>query len=300
MQHDPGRAAYEARFAHARPRDVEPWDSLRPEVKDIWRRVAAACRAPLWEETAGAQAERAEICRELGCVDKPGIPLMFVQQLRNQMGQANARTSELIRMWDPASHTERQELDRMRRGWGPSTPTERELRRSDVAACIRAVSIAMSDVTVSEEEADDVPEEARDRLDEAYERLSKVHTTLVETVRRICSDPKEWPDIRAAEERGAAKAQQEADRWSSEYANAMDARMADAAYIETLHVALTVLAECKIGSGLAAVRKWFADGARGLIPWPDGTLFAAWAARHEIYDCNGAMGFRRGDRGRAA
>lgn len=91
----------------------------------------------------------------------------------------------------------------MRRGWGPSTPTERELRRSDVAACIRAVSIAMSDVTVSEEETDDVPEEARDRLDEAYERLAKVHTTLVETVHRICADPKEWPDIKAAEERGA-------------------------------------------------------------------------------------------------
>lgn len=47
MQHDPGRAAYEARFAHARPRDVEPWDSLPAEVKAIWARVEAAYRPTL-------------------------------------------------------------------------------------------------------------------------------------------------------------------------------------------------------------------------------------------------------------
>jgi len=75
--------------------------------------------------------------------------------------------------------------------------------------------------------------------------------------------------------------------------------MEDAMHMGTLLVALTVLAECRIGSGLHAVRKWFADGARGSIPWPDGTLFAAWAAEHDIYDCNGAMGFRRRDSGRA-
>ena len=45
MRGDSGRAAYEARFAHASPRDVEPWDSLPPEVKAIWARVAAACLA---------------------------------------------------------------------------------------------------------------------------------------------------------------------------------------------------------------------------------------------------------------
>jgi hypothetical protein len=42
---EPGRAAYEARFAHARPRDVEPWDSLTPEVRAIWARVEAAVLA---------------------------------------------------------------------------------------------------------------------------------------------------------------------------------------------------------------------------------------------------------------
>ncbi|AWV18769.1 hypothetical protein A3862_27190 [Methylobacterium sp. XJLW] len=89
-------------------------------------------------------------------------------------------------------------------------------------------------------------------------------------------------------------------RAGSEYADAMDARMEDAAHMETLRVAVLVLAECKIGSGLAAVREWFADGMRGPIQWPEGTLFAAWADEHDIYDCNGAMGFRRRDRGRAA
>jgi len=42
---DPGRVAYEARFAHARPRDVEPWDSLTPKAKAIWARVEAASQA---------------------------------------------------------------------------------------------------------------------------------------------------------------------------------------------------------------------------------------------------------------
>lgn len=42
---DPGRAAYEAHFAHARPRDAEPWDSLTPEVRAIWARVEAAAGA---------------------------------------------------------------------------------------------------------------------------------------------------------------------------------------------------------------------------------------------------------------
>jgi hypothetical protein len=203
---DPGRTAYEARFADARPRDFDPWDSLSPEVKAIWRRVAATCRAPVVAATAEAQAERADICRELGCVDKPGVPLRFVQELRQQVSQANARVSELIRMWDPASHTERQELDRMRRGWGPSTPTERERRRGDVAECVQALSIAMADLTIHED--DDVPEEAQGRLDEAYERVSKAHDAVLATLRAITADPQEWPDVKAAEERGAATARE--------------------------------------------------------------------------------------------
>ncbi|MBY0254832.1 MAG: hypothetical protein K2X54_26185 [Methylobacterium organophilum] len=42
MTPDPGRIAYEARFAHARPREFDPWDSLAPEVQAIWVRVGRA------------------------------------------------------------------------------------------------------------------------------------------------------------------------------------------------------------------------------------------------------------------
>ena len=74
---DPGRAAYEARFAHARPRDVEPWDSLTPEVKAIWARVEAACR-DLSASSSGQNPANSALSRHVqsaawpsGCI-KPG------------------------------------------------------------------------------------------------------------------------------------------------------------------------------------------------------------------------------------
>ncbi|WP_430912862.1 5' nucleotidase, NT5C type [Methylobacterium sp. sgz302541] len=155
-------------------------------------------------EVERLREERSAICRELGCIEMPGIPLSFVQDLRRQLTKAHARNGELIRSWDPATPTERQELDRMRRGWGPSSPTERERRRQDVAACLQALSTAMTNLSVGEDE--DVPEEAQDRLDLAYERVSQQHTKVVEILRVLVADPKEWPDIVAAEERGAARA----------------------------------------------------------------------------------------------
>lgn len=162
------------------------WGDASLEGDDAWKPVGSA------------------ICRELGCIEKPGIPLSFVQDLRRQLSKAHARNGELIRSWDPATPTERQELDRMRRGWGPSSPTERERRRQDVAACLQALSTAMTNLSVGEDE--DVPEEAQDRLDLAYERVSQQHTKVVEILRVLVADPKEWPDIVAAEERGAARA----------------------------------------------------------------------------------------------
>lgn len=193
---DPGRTAYEARFADARPREFDPWDSLTPEVKAIWARVEM-------ESRIGGAAYRGD-----------------TRQLHADLLMA---ADELTRM---AAHA---------KTLGPKGPV------------------------------------------------------WVES-----------PDLLIALYRNAALALATAERDSSEYADTMDARMEDAVHMETLRVALTVMVECKIGSGLYAVRKWFADGARGPIPWPEGTLFAAWAAGHDIYDCNGAMGFRRGDRGRAA
>jgi hypothetical protein len=159
-------------------------------------------------EVQPAAQERAEICRVLGCVDKPGVPLKFVEDLNKRVSDQWARINELLRSWDKATPTERQELDRLRRGWGPSTPTEREQRRANVASAIQALSIAMSDVSVPEDEADEIPKEAHDRLDEAHDRLGHAHTSLMAVLKEITADPQEWPDIRAAEERGAAAMRQ--------------------------------------------------------------------------------------------
>lgn len=37
-----GRTAYHARFAYARRREFDPWDSLTPEVRAIWAQVEVA------------------------------------------------------------------------------------------------------------------------------------------------------------------------------------------------------------------------------------------------------------------
>jgi hypothetical protein len=58
---DPGRTAYEARFADHGPRDFDPWDSLTPEVKAIWARVETAA----WAAGAKAMREAAKIA----CLD---------------------------------------------------------------------------------------------------------------------------------------------------------------------------------------------------------------------------------------
>jgi hypothetical protein len=147
--------------------------------------------------------ERMEICRALGCVDKPGVPLEFVKRQLENYAEVWARNTQLIRSWDPATLTERQELDRMRRGWGPSSPTERNRRHRDVKACLAVLSSAMMDVTFADEDAIEMPEEAQQRLDEAYNRLDKQHTEMLIISKALDEEPMEWPDIRAAEERGA-------------------------------------------------------------------------------------------------
>ena len=58
---DPGRTAYEARFAHARRRDFDPWESLAPEAKTVWARVEgavlAAANSKALREQARAHAD---------------------------------------------------------------------------------------------------------------------------------------------------------------------------------------------------------------------------------------------------
>lgn len=154
-----------------------------------------------------AVAEREEFCAALGCTDKPGVPLRFVKELQARNSELWARVNELLRSWDKATPTERQELDRMRRGWGPSSPTERMRRRSDVVGCLQVISMAMTELTVSEEDEDAVPQDARERIDHAYGLLNARHTEMLAVVRAVNDDPQEWPDIKAAEERGAMQAQ---------------------------------------------------------------------------------------------
>jgi hypothetical protein len=147
--------------------------------------------------------ERAEICRALGCVDKPGVPLEFVKRQLENYAEVWARNTQLIRSWDPATPTERQELDRMRRGWGPSTPTERNRRHQDVLGCLSVLSGALADLAAPDEGEGEIPEAASEYIDAAYERLDKRHNEMLAICNSLDIEPMEWPDIMAAEERGA-------------------------------------------------------------------------------------------------
>jgi len=161
------------------------------------------------EKAEAGQAERQAICAALGCIDKPGLPLEFVKDLQRQLTKSYARNDELLRSWDRATPTERQELDRMRRGWGPSSPTERARRQEDVAVCVRALGGALTELSVSEEDANSVPEEAQAYLDAAHDRVEKAYFAAIAVTEAIRKDPDEWPDIKAAEERGAFAAEDE-------------------------------------------------------------------------------------------
>lgn len=147
--------------------------------------------------------ERMEICRALGCIDKPGVPKEFILKMMERLAKAHAREVELIRSWDKATPTERQELDRMRRGWGPSTPTERNRRHADVLGCLQVLSVAMADLAPVENTDDHIPEAANNYLEAAYDGIDKRHTEMLAIVESLNKEPMTWPDIRAAEERGA-------------------------------------------------------------------------------------------------
>jgi hypothetical protein len=128
-----------------------------------------------WHHGDG-RPELAEICAELGCTTALGVALRFAKELRRDLGRAHARHVELINTWDTASPTERQELDRLRRGWGPSTPTERMARRGDLQAAMRSIENAMTAV-LPDEEKDEEP--TWEQLHAAYEILSKAHREVI-------------------------------------------------------------------------------------------------------------------------
>lgn len=103
--------------------------------------MSAVSLAPMREPNDWMD-ERAAICSELGCINEPGVALRFIKQLREEVRKGNNRNLELLKSWDPISPTDKQELDRMRRGWGPSTPTERMSRREDLIAIRRFIDRA--------------------------------------------------------------------------------------------------------------------------------------------------------------
>lgn len=136
----------------------------------------------------------AAVCKELGCVAKPGVALRFIQDLRKQLSHAHERQDWLLRTWDDATITERQELDRMRRGWGPTTPTERMRRKSDVLAAMHCLSSAMTDLTLSEDEAEAADDEVNKKLDEAYQRINKQYVATI-AILHAMDEPLPRPDL---------------------------------------------------------------------------------------------------------
>jgi hypothetical protein len=141
--------------------------------------------------------ERKAMCEVLGCVDLPGVPLKFIREQRDRLSKAWQREVELLRSWDDASLTERQELDRMRRGWGPTTPTERMRRKDDVRAAMHCLSSALGDLTLSEDEAEAVDQEVLDRLDAAYQTVHKQYVATIAILNSM-DDPIPLPDLEAS------------------------------------------------------------------------------------------------------
>jgi hypothetical protein len=165
--------------------------------KEIVNKLARAAAAEASLAAANAEIERlreerAAVCKELGCVAKPGVALTFVKALRKEARRQYAQNVEIMRSWDAASPTELQELDRLRRGWGPSTPTERQARHADLLACVQAFSIALTDLALPEEI--EVTEEAQKAFDAAYDRVYAGYITVLEVSQKM-NEPIAKPDI---------------------------------------------------------------------------------------------------------
>lgn len=156
------------------------YDIANPD-RAILKRAAAALAA---KDTALSEmrAELEAICKEVGCTTKPGVALRFVNELRRNLQRSYERQTELLRTWDDASLTERQELDRLRRGWGPSTPTERMARRTDLLAAMTAISHAMDAVVPDDKTDEDFTVE---RFQEAYDKLNKGYRVIIDLLHAI-------------------------------------------------------------------------------------------------------------------
>lgn len=148
-------------------------------TSDIERRVKMLCARDFVEGyyQGDGRPELEEICKVLGCTTAPGVALRFTKELRRDLGRALERHTELVQTWDTASPTERQELDRLRRGWGPSTPTERMARREDLKAAMRSVEGAMTAILPPDDKEDAEP--TWEQFQAAYDVLTKAHKEVI-------------------------------------------------------------------------------------------------------------------------
>lgn len=164
-------------------------------TNDSERRVKMLCAREFvegWYE-GGAGQDILEICQELGCTTATGVSLRFIKELRRDLGRAYERHVELIHTWDTAAPTERQELDRLRRGWGPSTPTERMARRVDLQAAMRSIEEAMTAVLPDDKTDGDL---TIDAFQKAYDSLSKAHREIIALMHAV--PELDAPDIDAS------------------------------------------------------------------------------------------------------
>lgn len=122
------------------------------------------------------------ICAVLGCITKPGVALRFASELRRNLQRAHERQVELLRTWEDASLTERQELDRLKRGWGPSTPSERMARRTDLWAAMTVLERAMDAVLPDDKEDDDLTQE---HFQTAYDNLSEGYREIIALLQAV-------------------------------------------------------------------------------------------------------------------
>lgn len=132
--------------------------------------------------------ERKEICEELGCITEPGVPLRFVRGLREDLKRAYARNDELIRSWDAATLTERQELDRLRRGWGPSTPTTHMQRWADARDFLNWIAEVEEAADIRDDD-DGAPEDVETTLDRVTVAVGSARSKAAKRLGEIVARP---------------------------------------------------------------------------------------------------------------
>jgi len=132
--------------------------------------------------TLDPKDELAAICAVVGCIEKPGVALRFVSELRRDNQRSYERQVELLRTWEDASLTERQELDRLRRGWGPSTPTERMARRTDLVKAMHVISGAMDAVLPDDKEDEEL---TREHFQTAYDKLVDGYKAIIALIHAL-------------------------------------------------------------------------------------------------------------------